>query len=111
MKKLRQRFNRFSFQNRNKGIPNLMLYIVLGNAIVYLLSMSQKDFSLYNILCFDRNAILQGQVWRLASYVFTSFSSDNLLLTAISYLCYYSIGKAIENVWVGKTATNAASCL
>ncbi len=99
MKKIRQRFNRFCFQNRNKGIPNLMLYIVLGNAIVYLLSMSQKDFSLYNILCFDRNAILQGQVWRLFSYVFTSFSPENLLLTAISYLCYYSLGKAIENAW------------
>jgi len=97
--KLRQRFERFCFRNRNKGIPNLMLYIVLGNAIVYLMSTAAQNYTLYNILCFDRAAILQGQVWRLVTYVFTSFSTGNILLVAISYLCYYSIGKAIENIW------------
>ena len=38
MKKLRQKFNRFCYQHRNWGIPNLMLYITIGNAIVYLMS-------------------------------------------------------------------------
>jgi len=99
LKNLRQRFERFCFRNRNKGIPNLMLYIVLGNAIVYLLSEMNQNYLLYNLLCFDRNAILQGQVWRLFTYVFTSFTTGNMLLVAISYLCYYSIGKAIENIW------------
>ena len=100
LKNLRYKFNRFCFANRNKGIPNLMLYIVLGNAVVYLLSMFAADLSLYGILCFDRQLILQGQVWRLFTYVFTSFSFDNnLVLVAISYLCYFSIGRAIENVW------------
>ena len=100
MKNLRQGFERFCFRNRDKGIPNLMLYIVLGNAIVYLLSVMNQNFVLYDVLCFDRNAVLQGQVWRLITYVFTSFSSGSgLLLMAISYLCYYSIGRAIENIW------------
>lgn len=97
---LRRKFDLFCFRNRNKGIPNLMLYIVLGNAVVYLLSMVNQNFVLYDVLCFDRSLILQGQVWRLVTYVFTSFSSSsNFLLVAISYLCYFSIGKAIENVW------------
>ncbi len=100
MKRLRRGFERFCFQNRNKGISNLMLYVVLGNAVVYLLSMVAQNYVLYDVLCFDRNLILQGQVWRLVTYVFTSFSSSaNLLLVAISYLCYFSIGKAIENQW------------
>ncbi len=100
MSHLRHRFERFCFRNRSKGISNLMLYIVLGNAIVYFISMVAQNFLLYDILCFDRNAILQGQVWRLFTYVFTSFSgSSNILLMAISYLCYYSIGRAIENIW------------
>jgi len=100
LKSLRRNFNRFCFQNRNKGIPNLMLYIVLGNAVVYLLSMVNQNFVLYDILCFDRKLVLQGQVWRLFTYVFTSFSAtSNFLMVAISYLCYYSIGKAIENAW------------
>ena len=99
MSSLRRGFERFCFRHRNKGIPNLMLYIVLGNAIVYFISVMNQNYALYNILCFDRAAILQGEVWRLFTYVFTSFSSGNMLLVAISYLCYYSIGKAIENLW------------
>ncbi len=100
MKNLRRGFNRFCFKNRNKGIPNLMLYIVLGNAVVYFLSMLAQNYTLYDVLCFDRNLILQGQVWRLVTYVFTSFSSSsNILLVAISYLCYYIFSKSIENAW------------
>lgn len=100
MKNLRNRFERFCFRNKSKGIPNLMLYIIIGNALVYLMSSVAQDNLLYNLLCFDRNAILQGQVWRLFSYVFTSFSSgSSIIMIAISYLCYYSIGRAIENAW------------
>lgn len=100
LKNLRQRFERFCYKNRNKGISNLMLYIVIGNAIVYLISNINQSYLLYDILCFDRTSILQGQVWRLFTYMFTSFSNgSNFMLVAISYLCYYSIGKAIENIW------------
>ena len=99
MNNLRKSFNRFCFKHRNKGIPNLMLFIILGNAVVYLMSIIQNNYMLYDLLCFDRTLILQGQVWRLFSFIFTSFYRDNILLTAISYLCYYSIGRAIENSW------------
>ena len=100
MKGLRKRFDLFCYKNRNKGIPNLMLYIVLGNAVVYILSTVAQNLVLYDLLRFDRALILQGQVWRLFSYIFTSFSfSDNFILVLISYLCYWSIGRAIENVW------------
>ena len=100
MKKLRLRFNRFCLRNRNKGIPNLMLYIVLGNALVYLFTMTSGNSGLYSTLCFDRNLILQGQVWRLFSFVFTSFSfRSNILLMAVSYLCYFSLGRALEGAW------------
>ena len=100
MKKIRTRFERFCFKHNKKGIPNLMLYIVLGNALVYILSMANQDFSLYEILCFDRNLILQGQIWRLVSFVFTSFSSgSNIFFLLISYLCYFSLGRAMENAW------------
>lgn len=98
MKSLRSRFERFCYANRYKGIPNLMLYISLGSAIVYLLSMFDRSYTLYYILCFNRDLILQGQIWRLFTYVFT-YDAGNLLLTAVSLLCYYSIGRAIENLW------------
>lgn len=100
MKKLRSRFERFCFRNRTKGIPNLMLYITLGSAIVYLMSMFDENFLLYSYLCFDRAKILQGQVWRLFTYVFTYGIGDyNLILVAIGLMCYFSLGRAMENVW------------
>ena len=98
LKNLRNRFDRFCFTHRDKGISNLMLYIALGNALVYLMSMIDRTNTLYYILCFDREAILQGQVWRLLTYALT-FDSGNILYTAIALICYYSLGRAIENAW------------
>ena len=98
MKNLRRKFDLYCYKNRNKGIPNLMLYIVLGTAIVYLMSQMSGNYLLYNILCFDRQLILQGQVWRLITYPLT-YGIDNLLLMAVSLFCYYSLGRAMENIW------------
>ena len=97
---LRQSFNRFCFQNRDKGIPNLMLYISLGSALVYIWGMVSQNDVLYNLLCFDRGLILRGQVWRLFSYVLTyGYGDRQILLVAIGLLCYYSLGLAMENIW------------
>ena len=70
MNNLRRGFERFCFRNQNKGIPNLMLYIVLGNALVILMSMIIGNVTLYELLSFDKAKILEGQVWRLFTYVF-----------------------------------------
>ena len=98
MKNLRSRFERFCFQNRNKGIPNLMLYIAVGSAIVYFMSMADRNDVLYYALCFDRSLILQGQVWRLFTYVF-AYDAGNILITMVGLLCYFSLGRAMENIW------------
>ena len=98
MNRLRKRFDRFCFRNRDKGIPNLMLYIVLGSAVVNVLCMVDKTDTLYYVLCFNREAILNGQIWRLITYPLT-FSGGNIIITAIILLCYYSLGRAIENLW------------
>ena len=97
MKGMRSRFERFCFKHRTKGIPNFMLYISVGSAIVYLMSMF-GSYELMNLLAFDRAKILQGQVWRLFTYVFV-YDAGNILLTAISLFCYYSLGRAMENSW------------
>ena len=98
LKNLRKRFERFCYRHRNKGIPNLMLYVVLGSAAVYLLSMVANTDILYNWLYFDRDLILQGQVWRLFSYALT-YDGGNIVFTAIGLICYYSLGRAMENQW------------
>ena len=97
---MRKRFERFCFKHRDKGIPNLMLYLCLGAAAVYLMSWFDKTGALYNALCYNRELILQGQVWRLFTYVLTyGYGDQNLLLVGIGLLCYYSLGQAMENIW------------
>ena len=98
MKNLRRRFNRFCIEHRSKGIPNLMMYISLGCALVYLMTQFTQSTLLYSLLVFDRQAILQGQVWRLFTYPLTFYNS-NLLLMAVALFCYYSIGRAMEHIW------------
>ena len=94
MKDLRKRFNRFCFRNRDKGIPNLMLYIALGNAIVLILTLINGGSVLYDLLCFDKNKILQGQVWRLLTYVFTQSSGGYLELLFLYF--FYMLGRQVE---------------
>ena len=91
---LRRSFERFCYQNRDKGIPNLMLYIILGNAIVILLSMFNGGTFLYDILCFNKTAILKGQVWRLFTYVFTQSGAS--LISLIFLYFFYMIGRHVE---------------
>ena len=103
MKNLRRSFERFCLRNQNKGIRNLMLYICLGNAAVYLMSMISQNYYLYYLLCFDRSLILQGQIWRLVTYPLTMQAGIggglNILLVAIMLFCYYSLGTVIERRW------------
>ena len=98
MSKPRNRFEQFCYRNRNKGIPNLMLYLSLGSALVYLMTQITRNPILYQILCFDRSLILQGQVWRLITYPLT-YTGGNIFFTLVGLICYYSLGRAMENSW------------
>lgn len=98
MKRRINRFERFCYRNRDKGIPNLMLYICLGSALVYAMTMIMNTPALYLALMFDRGLILEGQVWRLFTYPLT-YSIDNILMMALMLVCYYSLGRAMENAW------------
>lgn len=94
------RINRFFYRHRDKGIPNLMLYISIGSAVVYFMTQFAGNYDLYHLLRFDYYKVLSGQIWRLFTYVFTyRTTDDNFLLVAISLLCYYSLGSAIEHTW------------
>ena len=75
-----------------------MLFVTLGSALVYIMSMVDNSNTLYWVLCYNRDAILQGQIWRLFTYIFT-YNAGSILLTAVSLICYYSLGRAMENIW------------
>lgn len=97
MNSLRNRFERFCFRNRSKGIPRLMLWVIIANAVVFLINYMDPSGALYQALYFDREAILQGQVWRLFSFIFLDFIFRRPIWVVISILFYLQIGQALEN--------------
>lgn len=104
MKKLRTRYERWLLAHRDRGIPHLMLYIGLGNILVYFISMLTNSTALYSALCFDAQKLLHGQVWRLASYVFTyafsySGSMIDFIYLMLSVYFYWWLGKMLEDTW------------
>lgn len=96
MGNLRRNFERFCYRNRNKGIPNLMLYIVIGSGLLYLLSMINGVGVLYEWLRFDKSAILKGQVWRLFTYIFTYSPGLGPVLVLVGLYFFYNISRHVE---------------
>lgn len=106
MKNLRKRISLFFMRNWDKGIHNLMLYIAIGNVIVYLISLIDQSGLMINALAFDAGSILQGQVWRLITVVFLDVvTSSRPLLSALFIFCYVWIGRYVEQLW-GTCKTN-----
>ena len=95
---LRSRFERFCYDHRNKGIPNLMLFVAIGTVIVYFFGYIDPSNVIYRFLCWDQSKILHGQIWRLFSYIF--IPNDNyLLLLLIGLFFYWFIGRLLESQW------------
>ena len=53
-----------------------MLYIALGSALVNLMAAFTGNYLLFNMLCFSRERILQGEVWRLLTYPLTFYTGN-----------------------------------
>ena len=97
---LRRRIDRFCVLHPNFGIPNLMLYIVIGNIAFYLLSLfsTLDGGSFYSILSFSWAGLKQGQLWRLLSFSFLPMTTSPFWLLVSCYF-YYWIGSTLEREW------------
>lgn len=98
MRSIQNWLDRFCTKHRNWAIPNLMLYIVIGNVAVYLLDTFSGGYRFSDLLTFVPQAIFQGQVWRLVTFIFVP-SGGSLLFMALSLYFYYFIGSALEREW------------
>lgn len=78
-----------------------MLFIAIGNAIVFAsdLFTANSDFSLSGLLYLDPSLVLQGEVWRLVTFVLIPPSSMFWLLTPLVIYMYYWMGRSIEGEW------------
>ena len=89
--------DRFCARHPRFGIPNLMLYVVIGTAVVYLFSMMSGG-AILPYLYFDAASLLRGEIWRLVTFLFIP-SSDGILWVALSLYFYYFIGSTLERNW------------
>lgn len=79
------------------AISNLMKYIIIGNIVAYILSLINPMYLTYLVL--DPSLVMQGQVWRLITFVFIPDSTSNLFMFAISLYFMYFIGSSLESYW------------
>ncbi len=80
---------------------NIMLVIVLGTALVWMLDyvvIIRAGVSIRQWLYFDRTAILNGEVWRLLTFIFVS-DSGSLFSLALGLYLDWLIGSTLESEW------------
>ena len=72
---------------RGRGIPNLTVYVIICYVVGYLLSYMNP--SMLSMMSLDVSKILQGQIWRLVTWVIYPPSTGNFFLFVISILFFY----------------------
>jgi hypothetical protein len=78
------------------AIPHLIRYVVALNALVFILvSLDPKYIS---ALMLDREAILQGQVWRLVSWIFIPDTLSPIWVIFYLMVVWWT-GDLLENTW------------
>lgn len=100
MRKLNAAVDRFAYNHPRFGIPNLMKFIVAGNALVYLLSVFASPQAV-SFLAFQWSAIKAGEIWRLVTFIFMPgyYSTGDVLWLALFLYFYYMIGTTLEREW------------
>lgn len=83
------------------AIPNLSLYLVIGQVLFWGLAL-MTGFNLERIALLPA-AVLTGEVWRLATFLFLppSLSLDALSIVgmAFGWYIFYLMGSALEHYW------------
>ena len=89
---------RLEYKYGRKAIPNLMMTIVIGMALVYVADLLNPTINLTSYLYLSREAILHGQVWRLFTFIFLPPVSSPIFILLSLYF-YYWIGGSLESTW------------
>jgi membrane associated rhomboid family serine protease len=78
------------------AIPGLIRYIVMLNALVFLLMLLNRP--IVELIALDPALVLQGQVWRLVTWIFIPTTSN--MLWIFFYLMFtWWAGEMLEATW------------
>ena len=81
------------------AIPRLTMVLLVINALGYLFLLTGREMTLYFACTLNPGLVLQGQVWRLVTWLMIPYSPDLFRFALIAVLFYLPIGTQMENVW------------
>lgn len=85
------------------AIPNIAMYIVVGQVVVWLLAIITLDPSgnspLLSLMVFDSRLVLQGEIWRIFAFPFFPPPVGNELFLFFAWYIFYLVTGALEGQW------------
>ena len=91
LNRLERKYGRF-------GIPNLTNILVGGQILVLAIELFVNR-TVTAWLALSRFFLLQGQVWRVVSFVFIPFSGGSILSVVLGIYFTWFVGTALEREW------------
>ena len=98
LNKMERKFGKYA-------IPNLMKYVAILYALGAVIQIVNP--ALLDLLDMDFGAVMQGQVWRLVTFVIDPPESS-IMFNLLSIYVYYIMGSNLERRW-GTFAFNVSS--
>ena len=96
MRKIEAWLSRFCYKHPRVAIPHLILYIIIGNAAVFLLDLFSEGTAT-QLMMFHTGLILKGELWRLVTFIFVPNSSGFWIIFYLLFLYY--VGTTLERTW------------
>ncbi len=89
-------FDRLEHKLSHLAIPHVLRWVGIFQVVVFVLMAMDSQY--WEWIAFNRDAIFEGQVWRLFSFIFMPRSSSPLfLLVSVVFLWFLSDG--LEHAW------------
>ena len=88
--RLQRRFGRFA-------IPNLTMFLIAGQAALYIASLLPQGVSLDRV-ALDPAKVMQGEVWRLVTFLFTPPATGPLFVL-FYFMLFHLFGTTLEQQW------------
>ncbi len=90
--------NKWERKYGHLAVKNLMSFIVITNAMVYILMLVDQRGMVYRTLALEPALVLKGQIWRLVSFIFIPPAASPLWIVFALYF-YYMVGSGLEQEW------------
>ena len=88
---------RYCVRHPRFGVENLMRYLIIGNAVIWLLTLMDRTGTVRYFLALNPQMVLRGQIWRLVTFVLIPDTGGIWGLLFLYF--YYFIGTSMEREW------------